>query len=152
MEEFSGIAIWILVVFLLVNTLVVWTSASPSLAGTGFVVPQQSEQTIVFGLSKMEEIEFNFFNIIKSNCSTVSSSDLAYGPCFVQRTFYVIDQMVTGFWNFSTAWVNLISVMFTGVPGGGLFISLFTFIFGAIQISAIGVLLMKIAGIVRGGS
>ena len=152
MEEFSGIAIWILVVFLLVNTLVVWTSASPSLAGTGFVVPQQSQQTILFGLTSMEEIEFNFFNIIVQNCSTATPFDLAYGPCFLQRTIFVVDQIISAFWNFSTAWVNLINVMFTGVPGGDLFISLFTFIFGAIQISAIGVLLMKLAGIVRGGS
>jgi len=152
MDEFTGIAVWTLVIYLMLSTTVVWFSASDTFQGTGFAIPTYEPTSIIFGVDNIDEIKLIFFGVIIADCSTVTPFDLAFAPCFLSQALFIVEQWLGGIWTFATAWTRLIEVIFTGLPGASLFRDLLTFLFGAIQLTAIVVIIMRLAGIVRGGS
>lgn len=152
MEEFTSIAIWTLVIYLMVSASVVWFSNSDTFQNTGFAIPNYEPTSIIFGVDNIEDIKLSFFGLITVDCATATPTDLAYAPCFLAQATYIVEQWLTGIWTFATAWVRLLDVIFAGLPGASLFKDLLGFLFSAIQLTAIMIVIMRLAGIVRGGS
>lgn len=149
MEEFTSIAIWILIVFLVLSASAFWFSSSETFQNNGLGV-QGLEPATQFGVNNTNSLDANFFG---TDCSTVSATDLAFGPCFLARGFILFDQAMGTLWNLLTGWVNLINLIIPSwIPGSDLFKSILIPLLGAIQFFCIFVIVLRVAGIIRGGS
>lgn len=155
MEEFSSIAIWVFMAFLLANTMTIWFSESSFFTETNFAIQGLQEDTS-FGLTAQEELRQAYYNQV---CAEALPSDPAYAGCLISTisnafgtAISIPGRLLGGLWNFAFAWHNLLTSIFTGVPGGNLFTGLLIPFLTLIQITSILVIIMKIAGIVRGGS
>jgi hypothetical protein len=149
MDEFVSIAIWFFMGFLLINTIMFWfqdTSIYPELGGvqgitqaTGFNDPSQ-ENNLTF-----------FF--IEVDCSAVQATDPAFGPCFLQRALQTFNEFVGMIFNFLTGWVRLLNqIIPSWLPGADLFKAIAIPIFSIIQFFSFFVIVLRVAGIIRGGS
>jgi len=104
---------------------------------------------------KLKICKNNYFN---TQCSTVQPNDADYAPCFliniIPNSVSIAGTILNSLWTFLTVWANLLDVILTPIPGGiGILIkNILIPFFGLIQATAIFVVLMKIAGIIRGGS
>jgi len=150
-EEFTSIAIWILITFLLINTIMFWfvntTTYSENLSGISDITQHKG-----FTTEDLDELKLNIFGI-GIDCSTVSAFDLAFAPCFLTRALMVFDNFVKMIWDFLTGWINLINqIIPEWIPGSDLFRMLIIPLLAAIQFMAFFVVILKVAGIVRGGS
>lgn len=155
MDEFTSIAIWVFATFLIVNSTIIWFANSNTFNGTAFDVPGL-EANNLFGVNDVDNLEEQYYD---QECSTVSPTDPQYASCVVNNLFDTFNavaslpgKLIGALWKFLTAWYNLLQVIFTGVPAGDLFLGLLIPFFGIIQITSILVILMRVAGIIRGGS
>ena len=153
MDEFTSIAIWLLTTFLLINVAVIWFATQPGMGSIGMglgLIPNTSYDEANLNASKN-----NYFN---TQCSTVQPNDADYAPCFliniIPNSVSIAGTILNSLWTFLTVWANLLDVILTPIPGGiGILIkNILIPFFGLIQATAIFVVLMKIAGIIRGGS
>ena len=148
LEEFASISIWLLIIFLTVNTTIIWFGNSTTFSTNGLSVSGLNPDNS-YGVDDINSSK-NYFGT--TDCSTVSPTDLAYAPCFLVQTTSMFYKITNSLWTFLTAWANLLNVILNPLPGGSLFSGLLIFFFGLIEASAIFVILMQIAGIIRGGS
>jgi len=147
LEEFTNIAIWLLIVFLSVNSTIIWLGTSTTFNDNGLDLGIASNNS--YDQADIDSTKTSFFG---TDCSTVSPLDLAYAPCFLIQTGSMFSKITNSLWVFLTAWSSLLTAILSPIPGGNLFLGLLIPFFGLIETSAIFVILMQIAGIIRGGS
>lgn len=147
LEEFTNIAIWLLIVFLCVNSTIIWLGTSTTFTTNSLDLGLSANNS--YGETDLATTKASFFG---TDCSTVSPLDLAYAPCFLIQTGNMFTKITNSLWTFLTAWSSLLTAILTPIPGGSLFLGLLIPFFGLIETSAIFVILMQIAGIIRGGS
>jgi hypothetical protein len=150
MDDFLNIAIWVLMAFLMINASLMWFQSSdtftdnPSLGGTGV-----QAQNIV-------DIDDFKDSQTLSACATVSSNLFALPPCILEQMFNVI-KLGTGvlgwLWGLLTAWITVLNLSLNGLGTiGDLMKVILIPFFALVEVFAIVVITMKVAGIVRGGS
>ena len=147
MEEFTSIAIWLLMAFLIINTAIFWFDTQPEMVDNGLGVGV-TENT-AFTEDDLANTNSSFFGI---SCNQASTNILLFGPCFLQQVLDLLYKFLDNLWSFLTAWANLLNVLLADVPGGDLFRMILIPFFGIIEFMAIFVIGLKVAGIVRGGS
>jgi hypothetical protein len=148
MDEFTSIAIWLLATFLLINTGIIWFAGQPGLPdGMNLNIGTNTS----FNEADLDSTKATFFG---TDCTSVNPLDLAYAPCFLIQTTSMFSKFINSLWTFLTAWTTLLEAVLTPIPGGiGILIkSILIPFFGIVEAAAIFVILMRIAGIIRGGS
>jgi hypothetical protein len=148
MDEFTSIAIWLLIIYLSINTCIIWFSTSTTFSDNGLGISGLTADNS-YGQADLNSTKLSFFG---TDCSSASPTDLAFAPCFLLQTTSMFSKIINSLWTFLTAWVNLLTVIFSPIPGGNLFLGLLIPFFGLIEATAIFVILMRLAGIIRGGS
>lgn len=155
MEEFTSIAIWIFMAFLITNTMVVWFSESSFFSETNFAIQEIQEDTS-FGLTAQEELRQAYYNQV---CAEALPQDPAYAGCLISTisnafgtAISIPGRLLGGLWNFAFAWHNLLTSIFTGVPGANLFTGILIPFLTLVQITSILVIIMKLASIIRGAA
>ena len=160
MEEFLGIAIWVLIGFLIVNSTLLWFSAQPTIAGANAFGLQGLTPDYSLQPSDVNNLKTN---IAAQDCAIASSGDLDYSLCLISQFAGSVVQSATNatsligkvsglLWNLLFAWNTVLNATLGLIVGGELFIMIFTLIFGGIEIAAIFIIFIKVAGIIRGGS
>lgn len=154
MEEFTSIAIWVLMIFLAINASIIWFDNSSTFTDNGLSTGITSNDS--FGINDINESSQSYY---KTDCSTSTSNALDYSLCTLSSVGNVVTSVVTlpgriveGLWLLLTAWVSLLNTILLPVPGGSMFINILVPFFGLIEFVAIFIITMKIAGIIRGGS
>jgi len=143
MDEFVGIAIWILMGFLMVNASIMWFQSSDTFAefdlnGTG--------------MKTQDAVDYESVNTT-DNCSTVSNNLLQYAPCVLSQSFGLVTGVTAWLWNLLTAWVSVLDLSLTNLGSIGYLMKIILIpFFALVQIFAIMVIGLRLAGIVRGGS
>jgi len=148
MEEFTSIAVWILITFLAINAGVFWFANTDTFIDNGLAIGIAEDTS--FNASSVGDLNASFFG---TDCSTVSATDLAIAPCAFLQVGSFTTKIYGALWNFLTGWVNLLNAILPNwIPASGLFKAILIPILAVIQIFSIFVILLKVAGIVRGGS
>ena len=151
MDDFLNIAIWILMSFLMINASIMWFQGSDTFTDN----PSLNNGT---GMQPQNVVDIDEFKTTQtlSACATVSSNLFALPPCILEQMFNVI-KLGTGvlgwFWGLLTAWITVLNLSLNGLGtiGDLMKVVLIPF-FALVEIFAIVVITMKVAGIVRGGS
>jgi hypothetical protein len=139
MDEMLSMALWIMVSFMTVSSVVVWMNAQPGFpTGLGLV-----------GVTDSNLLEPSAY--INTTCTMNSLFEApAYAWCFLGKITAPILGVVESIWKLLTSWVNLLDAIFVSVPAGDLFASLLIPFLGVIEIGAAIVILMRLAAIIRG--
>jgi len=156
LEEFTSIAIWVLMAFLVVNISIIWFAESDTFSDNASLQISGLTPNDTFGVTDLNTAADAYYN---DECSTATASDPQYTGCIIQGLSNTIGSLVTlpgkilgSLWTLLTAWYYLLIAVLGGVPGGSLFIAILVPFFGIIEFVAIFVITMQIAGIIRGGS
>lgn len=139
MDEMLSMALWIMVAFMTVSSVVVWMAAQPEFpTGLGLV-----------GVDNNALLEPSQYTNITCEMNSLFEAP-GYAICFLNQLTSPILGMVAGIWKLLTSWINLLEAIFVSVPAGDLFASLLIPFLGVIEIGAAIVILMRLAAIVRG--
>ena len=159
MDEFLGIAIWVLMAFLIVNVSIIWVASQDGVTGTSLAI-QGLTPDYTFSPTDVNTFKEG---VKTTECVQGSAFDPSYSLCLIGQFTGSIVQSATGavtfagkasglLWNLLFAWHTVLTAVLGNIGGGSLFIYIFTIIFGGVEVFALVVFFMKIAGIVRGGS
>jgi hypothetical protein len=150
MDEFTSIAIWILVIYLAVNASIVWFSNSTTFVDAGWGIGGITSD------DRFTESDLNSYNvnIFGTDCSQVSANDLVNTTaCGISQIYNGGAKLINSFWNFLTAWSKLLDAIFTPLGTlGDLFKGILIPFLGLIEFVAILVVTLRIVGVIRGGS
>lgn len=154
LEEFTSIAIWVLMAFLVVNSCIIWFATSETFTENSSLQIAGLSADSSFGQT---DINNSITGLFGEDCSSAGASDASYSSCLLSSINPLNSQsmpgkILSGLWTLLTAWVNILTAILSGIPGGSLFLAILIPFFGLIEFSAIFVILMQIAGIIRGGS
>lgn len=139
MDEMLSMALWIMVAFMTVSSVVVWMAAQPGFpTGLGLV-----------GVDNNALLEPSQYTNITCEMNSLFEAP-GYAICFLNQLTSPILGVVAGIWKLLTSWINLLEAIFVSVPAGDLFASLLIPFLGVIEIGAAIVILMRLAAIVRG--
>ena len=143
MDEFLGLAVWILMAFLMVNASIMWFQSSDTFIDNGLNGVGAENQNII-----------DYDNIrVDSNSSTVTSTESQYPSGTLGETIGLVTSGVGWLWNLLTAWFSVILLITIGLGTIGTLIQVILIpFFALVEAFAIMVLTMKVAGIIRGGS
>ena len=152
MDEFTNIAIWLVIIYLSINASIFWFANSTTFVDNGLGLKGITEDKS-FTLNENPVINFLGFQF---DCSTASSNPFSFVPCSLAEVSGNFNTLKDTIWNLLTAWSNLIGSIFpenTALGDLGEFIqNIVGPIFGGIALLGIFVILLRVAGIVRGGS
>lgn len=163
MDEFTGIAVWLLISILAINVTIVWFGSQPTFAddSLGLNIPGITQNN-TFASNDLNALKENYYSSQASSCNTITTNVADIPPCVyetlnglfkpITQGLSTIGGFISDIWNFAFAWASVINSIFSTVPGGSLFAGIFNLIFGGIEIAAIVILLLKVVGIIRGGS
>ena len=141
MEEYTSIAIKILMVYLVINFAVITISTTDTFNDAGIGISGLTSDDTFGSLPEVDD------------SSTASSTDVAYPFGFFSTMYSFYDMVYGALFNLVFGWTALLGALIPSwLPGASLFKGIFLIIFGVIQGMAMLVLIMKIAGIIRGGS
>lgn len=156
MEEFTSIAIWVLMAFLVVNTSIIWFAGSDTFSSNANFAIAGLTPNNSFEIDDMNDLQNAYYN---QECADALPSDPEYSGCLISNLANTFNQaisipgkLVGSLWTFLTAWYNLLTSVLGSVPGGDLFLAILVPFFALVEFTAIFVILLKIAGIIRGGS
>lgn len=149
MDEFTGIAIWVLAIFLAVNVTAVWWDSSVDVQANGLGLGVNNNPAF-----DMNDLLASYTNIFGVNCSTISANDVINGSiCGIGQIWDSMTKITQTLWGLATGWTNLLTIIFTPFGSiGALFNLLLTIFFGIIEFVAIFIILMRVVGVIRGGS
>ena len=160
MDEFLGIAVWVLIGFLIVNSSLLWFASQPTISANNSFGLQGLTPDFSLQPSDLNNLKTN---VAATECTAASAIDPAYSLCLINQFAGAIVQSATNatsfigkmsglLWNLLFAWNTILNATLGLVVGGEIFIMIFTLIFGGIELGALFIIFLKIAGIVRGGS
>jgi hypothetical protein len=143
MDDFLNIAIWILMSFLMINASIMWFQSSDTFTTYGLDGTGYQEQNI---------IDYNGLGI-DVDASTVTSDELQYPPGILTNVLDLGTSITGWFWNLLTAWITVLNLTLSSIGAVGTLMKMVLIpFFVLVEIFAIIVIAMKIAGIIRGGS
>jgi hypothetical protein len=149
MDEFTGIAIWVLAIFLAVNVTIVWFDSSVDMQNAGLglgIVPDTQ-----YGLTDMNSTYTTIFGV---SCNNITSNDVVNGTlCGVGQIWDSMIKLTQTLWGGATAWTNLLAIVLN--PFGSLGVLLKSILipfFTLIEFLAIFIILLRVVGVIRGGS
>jgi len=150
MDEFTGIAVWILITYLAINAAVVWFDSSDTFQNAGISAGGFTTDT------RFSETDLNSYNtnVFGADCSTVSASDLINTTaCGISQIYNSGAKLINALWNFVTAWTHLLDVILTPLGSfGELFKGILIPFFALVEFIAILIVTLRIVGVIRGGS
>jgi len=142
MDEMLNIAMWIMIVFVTTSSVVVWMNLQPLPEGlglTGYV--QDTTANDVSSLSS-------------TSCGDLSfATAIPYSLCQINKVMTLLATVTGWIWNLLTGWMALITAICSpfglgaGQPGA-LFVGLLVPLLSIVEVSAIFVLLMRVANII----
>lgn len=147
MDEFTNIAIWLVMIYLAINASIVWFDQTDTFQTAGFSIGLTPNDAF----TKTDPIVLNLVGI-QIDCSTASANPFAYVPCTLAEVGGTFNKLKDQIWNLLTAWSQLIATIFPNNPIAGLIQGIIGPLFGGIAIIGIFVILLRVAGIMRGGS
>jgi hypothetical protein len=154
MDEFTGIAVWILMTFLAVNAAIIWFDSSNTFQNMNLDIGVT--QNDAFGQNDINSASNSYY---QQDCSTATSNAVDYSLCLIGSIGDTIStvtslpgKIIGSLWTLLTAWASLLNAILLPVPGGTLFIKILIPFFGLIEFVAIFIITMRVAGIIRGGS
>ncbi len=146
MDEFTAMAITIMAVFFAVNVMVVSFEASADLQNHGMTLTN-FEKSDLYTTTSLDAIK----NASTQNCTFASQNLVDIIPCEIAKVVSPVTKLVGDLWTFATSWVQLINLIVAPLPAPAqVFANLLIPILGLIQLTAIIVLMMKFAAIIRG--
>ena len=147
MEEFTTIAIWLLIIYLAINSSILWFNTLDEFSNNGLGINGlQENNTFVKG----SPVVINVLGL-EVDCSTAQSNVFNFIPCSLANVTSTANQIKDDIWGLLTAWSNLLGAILPN-PIGVLIKRIIGPIFGGIAIMGIFAILLRLAGIVRGGS
>lgn len=148
MDEFTNIAIWVMIAFISINATVIWFSTSTTFTEHG-LSGQGLTATTMGSASELNSLQTTtFFGI---DCSGSSANPFLYAPCFIVKVIDTFNFVTNYIWNLLTAWVGLLDFVLSPFGSvGELFKMLFIPFFALVEITAIFVILLRVAAIIRG--
>lgn len=148
MDEFVGIAVWVVALMLVLNVTVFWFSESSTFTNNDLAFSFTKNTS--FGEDASSNLHAEFLGI---DCSTISGTDPAILPCSLIQTGLTLEKALSSFWDFITGWTKILDIILPDwLPASNLFKDIIIYVLSLIQLFAIFVVLMRIAGIIRGGS
>lgn len=149
MDEFTGIAVWILIIYLSINAAIVWFDSSSVIQNAGLGVGVTLDSS--YSASDLNSFNTNLFGV---DCSTVSAGDLVNTTaCGISQIYNSGAKFVNSLWHFVTAWSSLLNAILSPLGSlGQLFLSILIPVFALIEFIAIFVVTLRIVGVIRGGS
>jgi len=95
----------------------------------------------------------NLQDLQTTTCDTSSNLLLQYAPCVLGQTLSLVTGALGWLWNLLTAWISVLSLSLSGLGTIGVLMSVILIPFFALtEVFAIIVIMLKLAGIIRGGS
>jgi hypothetical protein len=150
MDEFTGIAVWVLMAFLIVNASIMWVGSDPFMAYNNVGVTALTTSTMG---TIADANSSNTITVFGASCSQATSDPIIIVGCGLANTVSTFAKVSQYFWGMLTAWVGVLNVILNPLGSiGVLFKNILIPVFALIEIFAIAVLLLRVAGIVRGGS
>lgn len=150
MEEWTTILSWVFIVFLIINTMMV------------FITTNEDYLTYIGDIQNVEQIQgflpvgsttLSIFGIYDIDCSVASSNALDWGPCFLNNATQSLAEFTSGIGRFLGGWNTLLDLMFPNwIPGSTMFKGIVVPLLSILQFMGLFAILLKIAGIIRGGS
>ena len=147
MDEFTNIAIWLLIIYLAINSSIIWFAGQDTFVDN-FTSIQGLTPNDAFGEADLVIFKGTFF---ETNCSVASDNPLTYIPCFLGKVATYFNTLAGQIWGLLTAWSNLLGAILPGIIGS-LVKEVIGPIFGGIAFVGFFVILLRVAGIIRGGS
>lgn len=150
MEEWTTILSWVFIVFLIINTMMV------------FITTNEDYLTYIGDIQNVEQIQgflpvgsttLSIFGIYEIDCSVASANPLDWGPCFLNNATQSLAEFTSGIGRFLSGWNTLLDLMFPSwIPGSVMFKGIVVPLLSILQFMGLFAILLKIAGIIRGGS
>lgn len=145
-EQFSDIAIWILMCYLVVNASVSYFNSSTTFQQNNLVASGVTQDTRYLTDANIgKSVNFLGTNL---DCSPASPNALTAGPCFLAQATDGFTRIIQGFVGFLTNWINLLNVILPNwIPGAPLIKTILIPILVLIEVIALFVVVIQIAGI-----
>jgi hypothetical protein len=145
-EQFADIALWILMIFLVVNTTVFYFSNSDTFIANNIGVPGiTSDSRFTTDSNASSSANFLFITL---DCSPAGVNAATAAPCFMAQAYNGFSQMTGAFFGFLTNWTHLLDAILPNwIPGAELIKSILIPIFGLIEFVVIFIVVMQIAGL-----
>ena len=144
MDEFSSIAIWLLIILFSVNLGIIYLSAQPTFKE---VHPE-------LNIALTNGTYFAGYDYGESNNQAIDNK-ISSDP--ISISFRFLSQMANGaimlfntLLKLFTAWLDLLGVVLYPLPGGEFFVIVLKPLFGFIEIMGILLLFLRGAGVIRG--
>lgn len=146
MDEFLSIALWIIATFMIVNGLVIWISTDTNAETFNLNLLNYSNSS-PFNSTDISSIE----TTSTASCGEVLANAPQYITCSLNKITSPVLYTVSSIWKTVTVWQNLLDLIFSPLGTlGDMFLGLLIPILTIIEISAIVVILMRLAAIIRG--
>jgi hypothetical protein len=142
MDEFLSIALWIMVGFITINGMIIWFNSDPTFTQNGLGLDASATNSS-YGQSYID----NAYNV---SCDAVSSNIFSYAICYFNQLTSLANSLIGTLLNFLFAWTGLINAICSMIPGGDLFRIIFLPFLGLTEVTAILLIVMKLAAIARG--
>ena len=147
MDEFTNIAIWLLIIYLAINGSIVWFTSDSTFGEYGLGYSNFQRET---AFQEGSDVVINVVGT-EINCSTAQPDPFNFIPCSLANITASGSSIISNIWNLLTAWSNLMGLIFPGAFGQ-LIQYIIGPIFGGIAVIGIFVILLRVGGIIRGGS
>ena len=150
MDEFTGIAVWVLMSFLVINAAIIWVGQDSFMQANSLGATGLTPSTMGTVADANSANSLTFFG---TSCSSASANPVTIVGCGLVNITNTLSKIGGYFWGMLTAWVGLLDAILGGLGSiGTLFKLILIPVFALIEMFAITVLVLRIAGIIRGGS
>ena len=154
MDEFTSIAIWVMITFMVISAAFGWFEQQTFFVDNGLVIGTSVDERYNQAAIDAEKTHYS-----TQDCSTTTANPLDYSLCFIgnisgtiSSTLSLPGKIIYGLWDLLTNWINLLENVLGGVPGGSLITAILIPFLAIIELTAIFIILLRIAGVIRGGS
>jgi len=142
MDEMLNIALWIMIVFVTVSGVVVWMNLQT--LPEGLALPGYVQDTTANNVSTLQT----------TTCGDLSfATAIPYALCQITKVMTLLANVTGWIWNLLTGWINLIQAICSPFglgegEVGSLFVGLLVPLLSIVEVSAVLVLLMRVANII----
>lgn len=140
MDEFTSIAIWLLIVIMSINSAVIYLDATPTFHDNGLGLGITTDTYFSDYSFSIDSNNSNTITTTQRTTSQGSSSDVTTSGNKITNTMGVV----------LFAWTSILNAVLLGVPGGQFFIWILLPIVGFAQIVAMFIIGLRIFSAIRG--
>lgn len=142
MDEFLSIALWIMVAFVTINGMIIWFNSDTTFTQNNLNLDASATDSS-FGQTYID-------NAYYVDCSAVSNNIFSYAICYFNQLTSMATSLIGTLLNFLFAWTGLLTAITSMIPGGELFKIIFLPFLGLTEVTAILLIVMKLAAVARG--